>query len=82
MIHAAGESSTGNLADGTYAVALVARSLEELHSLEEVLIAEKVPHKAIREPDDPHNGSLVAIGICPDFRTKVRRFVSNLPLIK
>ncbi len=41
---------------------------------------EGIPHKVVREPD--LGNEVVAIGICPDERQKVRRFVSNLPLVK
>jgi len=78
-VHAAGESSTGNLADGTYAIALEA-TCADIAKLAENLAISGVPHKVVVEPD--LNNEVVAIGICPDERQKVRRFVSNLPLIK
>jgi hypothetical protein len=51
-----------------------------LEKLEAALDEGGIPFKAIREPD--LGNELVAIGICPDERHRVRRFVSNFPLIK
>lgn len=82
LIHAAGESSPGNLDPGTYAIALGARSEIELLSIEKSLISQGILHVAIREPDAPWNGQLMAIGIAPCDRSAVRKEVSQLPLIK
>jgi len=82
IIHAAGESSDGNLPDGTYAIALAAQSEIQLLAIEKKLISNNIPHVAIREPDAPWCGQLMAIGIAPCDRAKVRKEVSQLPLIK
>ena len=79
LIHAAGESAPGNMPLGMFAIALETDAAT-LGCLEKRLIEEGVEHSAFREPD--LGNQLVAIGICPDHRQKVRRFVSNLPLIK
>jgi hypothetical protein len=81
-IHAAGESSPGNVPEETFAVALAARSEMELLAIEKRLIAKNIPHAAIREPDAPWCGQLMAIGIAPCDRSLVRKEVSNLPLLK
>lgn len=48
-----------------HAVALGARSEESLVELELRLISAGIPHRAIREPDAPYAGALMAIGIEP-----------------
>lgn len=68
-IHAAGESSPGNIPGDTHAVALAADSEADLLALEQRLLASAVPHVAIREPDAPWNGQLMAIGVVPMVRT-------------
>jgi len=81
VCHAAGESSPGALPAGTYAVVLEA-SQEALGALEAQLQLAGVPHRSIRENDPPWNGALLAIGICPQLKKEVKRFVSSLPLLK
>lgn len=81
VVHAAGESSPGDLPCGTIAVVLVA-SPEELEALERRLAREGIAHVAIREPDAPWNGMLTAIGIAPvTDRTRIRALTSSLPLL-
>ncbi|WNM70121.1 peptidyl-tRNA hydrolase [Myxococcus phage Mx1] len=81
-IHAAGESSPGNLPEQTRAIALAAESEEHLLLLEAKLVAAGIPYKAIREPDAPWNGALMAIGIEPMPRAKLRPLLSGLPLLR
>lgn len=81
MIHAAGESSPGNLPPSTHAVALEARDEAQLLDLEERLIAAGIQHIAIREPD--RNNELMAIGLVPCVRTKqIRKLLSRYGLVK
>lgn len=80
VAHAAGESSPGNLETGTYAIVLQAGS-DTLSELEQRLKDAGVSHRAIRECDAPYSGDLLAIGLRPERRTKVRRYVSSLPLL-
>lgn len=82
VTHAAGESSPGNLPEGTYAVVLAAKSPEQLIFIEKHLIHNGVPHKAIRENDPPYRGELLAIGVTPQPRSQLRRYFSTLPLLK
>jgi hypothetical protein len=63
IIHAAGESSPGALPPGTHAVALAAADETHLLRIERRLIFERIPHVAIREPDPPYAGALMAIGL-------------------
>jgi hypothetical protein len=82
LIHAAGESSPGDLPAGTYAIALAAKSEIQLLGIEKRLLSQNIPHVAIREPDAPWNGQIMAIGIAPCDRSVVRKEVSQLPLIR
>jgi hypothetical protein len=82
LIHAAGESSPGNLPSDTRAVALGARSEFELLKLEQKLKKKNIQHVAIREPDAPYFGALMAIGLVPSVRTKaIKSVLGHLPLI-
>jgi hypothetical protein len=80
-IHAAGESSPGNLPDGTYAIALSAEP-QQLQDLERQLIEAGIAHRAIRENSEPYSGELMAIGVRPGLRSQLRRYFSTYPLIK
>jgi len=84
LIHAAGESSgPGDLPDGTFAVALAAKSHAHLEHLERKLVRLAIPHHSIREPDAPWNGELMAIGILPvDDRELVKPVTGGLRLLK
>lgn len=81
-IHAAGESSNGDIPQGTYAIALAAKDELHLHRIEKKLIKLDIPHVAIREPDAPWNGALMAIGLYPAPRNLVRKGVARLSLIE
>jgi hypothetical protein len=81
-VHAAGESARGRVPSSTYAVVLAARSAAELAEVEARLKDAGIDHTAIREPDAPWNGELLAIGITPCDRRSVRKIVSSLPLLK
>jgi hypothetical protein len=82
-IHAAGESSPGNLPNNTYAVALGVSDELELLALEDVLLREGVAHHSIREPDAPYNGALMAIGLVPQERSlTLRKLLGGLRLLR
>jgi hypothetical protein len=83
-IHAAGESSPGGhlLPSDTRAIALSVPDEAALLRLEVDLIAAGVSFRAIREPDAPYNGALMAIGLTPVPRLQVRHLLSHLDLIK
>lgn len=82
LIHAAGESSPGGLSAGTYAVALHAKNESDLMKLAEKLQTAGIPTYLIVESDEPHSGQVMAIGIPPMDRTKLRKFLSSYPLVK
>lgn len=83
MVHAAGESArlAERLPRGTHAVVLGATG-DRLLALERELAAAGVPHAAIREPDPPHHGALLAIGVRPAPRASLRRHLGALPLLR
>jgi hypothetical protein len=77
IAHAAGES--GPAVPGTHAVILAA-SPEELHALAQRLEDARIAFAPVIESDAPYLNVLLAIGIPPCPRERVRRFVSSLPL--
>ena len=82
-IHAAGESVRGPVPPTTHAVALHAQDEQELLDLEARLLENGIAHVAIREPDEPYNNQLMAIGIVPQVRSKtLRRATSRLALVR
>lgn len=82
-IHAAGESSPGNLPANTHAVALHAKDEEQLEILERALLQSGFSFVSIREPDEPYNGALMAIGLSPVTRTPaLKQLLGKLPLVK
>jgi peptidyl-tRNA hydrolase len=83
LIHASGHSArVGLLPEGTYAIALSCRDEGELRTLSERLKAAGLAHHLIHEPDSPYGGALMALGLEPNYKSKFRRYLSNLPLIK
>jgi hypothetical protein len=83
LVHAAGESSPGNLPEGTHAVVLGVQSEEELLKLEQKLIEFGVDHCAIREPDAGWNNQLMSIGLSPTVKTPaMKKILSQLPLLR
>ena len=79
-VHAAGESSPGNIPSDTRAVMLHVAGAEELLALEAKLRAAGIEFVAIREPDQENQ--LMAIGLKPTFRRLVKRVMSGLPLAR
>lgn len=83
LIHAAGESAPVGLPSGTHAVALGVESEAALEKLERRLIKFGVPHHAIREPDSPWCGALMAIGVVPMAPNKnLRKATGHLRLLE
>jgi len=82
LIHAAGESAEG-VEPGTHAIALRVANERELEHVEARLQRLDVPHAAIREPDSPWHGALMAIGIYPTADARAERKVTrSLKLLK
>lgn len=65
---------------GTTAVVLGA-TRRQLRALEKRLLAHGVPHVAIREPDPPWNGALMAIGLVPAPRADVAEHLAKFTLL-
>lgn len=80
-IHAAGESS-GKVPSGTRAVALSVPNERALLRLEDRLIELGIAHAAIREPDPPYHGALMAIGLEPTRDPAIRRALRKISLLK
>lgn len=81
-IHAAGESVRDPVPSHTYAVALKARSEAQLVELHVRLERAGIACVLIREPDPPWNGAAMALGITPCDRTLVKKYLSQLPLLR
>lgn len=82
IVHAAGESSPGNLPADTHAVVLAVPDERALLEVEERLLKADVCFAAIREPDAPWAGALMTIGIKPQERTTLRRLLRDLRLLR
>jgi len=80
IVHAAGESSPGNLPPGTYVVVLAAKNEPHLREIVERLVLIGIAHSTIYEPD--FNNELMAVGIVPCCRSMIRKEVSQLPLLR
>lgn len=82
IVHAAGESSPGNLPCGTHAVVLAVPGEAELEATATRLTQAGIKFVRIEEPDAPHNGALMAIGVVPGRKEVLKRAMSSLPLLK
>lgn len=82
LVHAAGESSPGNLPEDTHAIVLSVPDEEALAALAKRLEKFGVTHVTIREPDAPYSGAMMAIGVVPARREELKRYLSSLPLLK
>ena len=82
LTHTAGESSPGALPSGTHAVVLAVADEAALARVEERLVLSGLAHVAVREPDPPWSGALMALGLPPTHdRARVRRALGRLPLL-
>ncbi len=80
IVHAAGESSPGDIREGTNAVVLATPNEAELAAVADRLVAAGIAHVCIREPD--RGGELMAIGCVPARKEVLRRVLSALPLLR
>lgn len=79
-VHAAGESSPGDLPGNTHAVVLSAPDEAALAAVKDRLARAGVAHVAIREPD--LGDALMAIGVRPARKEILRKHLSSLPLLR
>lgn len=71
-----------DLPEDTHAVALGVAGESDLAALEEALQRADLAHVAVREPDAPWRGALMAIGLAPAFKTsRLREVMSTFRLI-
>lgn len=82
LVHAAGESSPGNLPEDTYAVILAVPNEAALARERDRLRAAGVKLVEIHEPDAPWNKALMALGLQPARKEALRKLVSELSLLK
>lgn len=82
LIHAAGESSPGDLPSRCYAIALACPDEQSLVALSERLTEAGIKHWQIVEDDPPWTGQLMALGIEPMVRSRISRLLSSLPLLR
>jgi len=82
IVHAAGESSPGNLPSGTHAIVLTVPDEPALRAMRARLELAQVAHVACEEPDPPYHGALMSLGLTPGRKEHLRRYVSSLPLLK
>jgi len=82
VTHAAGESSPGNLPEGTCAVVLGVTGPEALQLLKDSLERKGVPHKAVIENDQPYSGQLMALGLVPAPKSKLKGLLRGYPLLR
>lgn len=82
LVHAAGESVVGQVPSGTHAVVLGVENESHLSQVEDRLRLLSIPHRAVREPDSPWNGALMAIGIRPTSdRRAIKKATGKLKLL-
>lgn len=82
LIHAAGQSVTEPLGEGSYAIALHVPNQIELRRLAARLEIAAIPHKVIVESDAPYAGQWMAIGIKPMDRKLLKPLLSSYPLAR
>lgn len=82
IVHAAGESSPGNLPPGVHAVCLTVPNEHALLEVADKLGAAGVRFVSIVETDAPYTDSLMAIGCAPAAKEVLRRCLSALPLLR
>ncbi len=80
IAHAAGESSPGDLPEGTYAIVLGVPDETALRGVLARLTLSQLAWRAIYEPD--WDNQLMAIGVAPVLRSIGRKTLSCLPLFR
>jgi hypothetical protein len=81
LIHAAGQSVSEPLSEGSYAIALHAKDEVALRALSARLTAGGIEHRLIVESDPPYSGQAMAIGVRPMDRKRLKPFLSTFALV-
>lgn len=66
----------------TFAVVLGARNESRLLKLERALCEAGVPHVAVREPDSPYFGQIMAIGLVPASKDSVSQHLRDFHMLR
>ena len=82
LVHAAGESSPGNLSEETHAIVLSVPNEEALQHVAARLEKAGIRFVPIHEPDAPFFGALMALGVSPGRKEVLRKHLSCLPLLR
>lgn len=82
IVHAAGESSPGNLPSGTYAIVLSVPNELALRDVAAQLAKAGIACVHVREPDAPFDHQMMAIGVAPGRKEVLRRHLSSLRLLR
>ncbi len=82
LVHAAGESSPGNIPPDTHAVVLSVPDESELLLYAQLLARHEIQHVLIREPDPPYSGQAMALGCYVEDRTRLKKLLARLPLVR
>lgn len=82
IAHAAGESSPGDIQQGTHAIVLAVPNETALKALLARLTLSGLAWSAVYEPDPPYFGQLMAIGLAPVLRSIGRRVLSSPPCFR
>lgn len=80
-VHATGESCTKPHVLGTYAVVLTVANEAEIRALSRRLGMAGVVHALVIENDAPYQGQAMAIGIRPEPRSTLKRYLRGLRLL-
>lgn len=80
LIHAAGES--GPATEHTHAVSLATPDEASLRAIADRLTKAGIEFTAIIECDGDHAGQMMAIGCKPVLKSRIRKHLSSLPLLK
>ena len=81
LIHAAGQSISEPVSEGTYAIALHVKCEADLRALSERLTTAAIEHALIVESDPPFAGQAMAIGVKPTDRKQLKPFLSSYALV-
>lgn len=82
IVHASDESPPPGPSPEMHAVTLTASDEVALVRVARLLRQANIEFAAIREPDAPYNGALMALGLFPRRKEELRRHLSSLPTLR